>query len=92
MDYIVTFFLPIPSTEPRTRARSELLNVPLVPPRVKFYTALPVAIDGSYFAQGVFLSHVDCTWSYCQTEPTWWVPCWPSFCLLLSLFVIFRWV
>jgi hypothetical protein len=26
----------------RTRARFELVNVPLLPPRVEFYTALPV--------------------------------------------------
>ena len=43
MDYTVTYFLPIPSTERRTRARSELLNVSLVSPRVEFYTALPVS-------------------------------------------------
>ena len=42
------YFLPIPSTVPRTRARSELLNVSLVPPRVEFYTALPVSIVGRY--------------------------------------------
>ena len=43
MDYTVTYLLPIPSTERRTRARSELLNVSLVSPRVEFYTALPVS-------------------------------------------------
>ena len=42
--YTVTYFLPIPSTVPRTRARSELLNVSLVLPRVEFHTALPVLI------------------------------------------------
>ena len=48
VDYTITYFLPIPSTVPRTRARSELLNVSLVPPRVEFYTALPVSIVGRY--------------------------------------------
>ena len=48
VDYTITYFLPIPSTVPRTRARSELLNVSLVPPRVEFYTALPVSIVGCY--------------------------------------------
>ena len=43
MDYTVTYFLPTPSTERRTRVRSELLNVSLVSPRVEFYTALPVS-------------------------------------------------
>ena len=43
MDYTITYFLPIPSTERRTRARSELLNVFLMSSRVKFYTALPVS-------------------------------------------------
>ena len=48
VDYTVTYFLPIPSTVPCTRARSELLNVSLVSPRVEFYTALPVSIVGRY--------------------------------------------
>ena len=48
VDYTITYFLPIPSTVPCTRARSELLNVSLVPPRVEFYTALPVSIVGRY--------------------------------------------
>jgi hypothetical protein len=88
VDYTVTYFLPIPSILPRTKTRSELLNVSLVPPRVKFYTALPVSIVGSYFAQGVF-SHVDYTWSYSQTEPTLF-PCLPSFCQLIIAFRRFR--
>ena len=44
MDYTVTYVLSIPSTEHRTRVRSELLNVSLTSPRVKFYTALPVSL------------------------------------------------
>ena len=48
MDYTVTYFLPIPSTDHHTRARSELLNVSLVSPRFKFYTALPVSFDQVY--------------------------------------------
>ena len=44
MDYTVTYFLSIPSTEHRTRARSELLNISLVSPRVEFCTALPVSL------------------------------------------------
>ena len=44
MDYTVTYVLSIPSTERRTRVRSELLNVSLTSPRVKFYTALPVSL------------------------------------------------
>ena len=48
VDYTVTYFLPIPSTVLGTRARSELLNVSLVLPRLEFYTALPALIDGRY--------------------------------------------
>ena len=48
VDYTVTYFLPIPSTVLGTRARSELLNVSLVLPRLEFYTALPAFIDGRY--------------------------------------------
>ena len=47
MDYTITYFLPIPSIEHRTRARSKLLNTSLVSPP-KFYTALPVSFVGSY--------------------------------------------
>lgn len=36
---------PVPSTECRTRARSELLNVSIVSPRVKFYTGISVPIS-----------------------------------------------
>jgi hypothetical protein len=77
-----------PALLPCARARSELLNISLVPPRVEFYTALHVSIVGSYFAQGVF-SHVDYTWSYSQTKPTLWVPCLPSFCQLIIAFLSF---
>ena len=48
MDYTITYFLPVPSIEHRTRARSELLNTSLVSPRAKFYTALSVSFVGSY--------------------------------------------
>ena len=49
VDYTITYFLPIPSTVPRTRARCELLErLSRVPPRVEFYTALPVSIVGRY--------------------------------------------
>jgi hypothetical protein len=34
-----------PAFLPSTRAKSKLLNVAFVPPRVKFYTALPVALE-----------------------------------------------
>jgi hypothetical protein len=73
-----------PASLPRIRARSELFNVSVVPPYVKFYTALPVSIVGSYFAQGIF-SHVDYMWSYSLTEPTWRIPCLP-----LLLIIAFR--
>ena len=36
VDYTATYFLPIPSTVPCTRARSELLNISIVSPRVEF--------------------------------------------------------
>ena len=44
VNYTVTYFLLIPSTVPRTRARSELLNFSLVLPHVEFHTALLVSI------------------------------------------------
>ena len=46
--YNHSYSLPIPSTDHRTRVRSDLLNVSLVSPRVRFYTALPVLIVGCY--------------------------------------------
>jgi len=63
MAYTTTYFLLIPSTERHTRAIFRLLNVSLVSPCVKLYTALPVLIIGSYLAQGV-LSRINCTWTY----------------------------
>jgi len=42
MGYTITYFLFILSTEPHTRARSELFIVSLVSPRVNLYTALLV--------------------------------------------------
>lgn len=40
MDYTVTYFFPIHSTEYCIRARSEMVNVP---PRFEPYTTLPVS-------------------------------------------------
>lgn len=57
MNYIITYFFLIPSTDRRTRARSKLFNTSLASPCVKFYTVLPVSIVGKYFAQWP-LSHI----------------------------------
>ena len=69
VDYTITYFLPIPSTVPRTRARSELLNVSLVPPRVEFYTALLYRLLAA--TNSGSLLPFDYTWILLsQTEPT----------------------
>lgn len=48
MDYTIICFLPIPSTERRTRERSELLNVSLVSPQVEFHIILQTLAIGCY--------------------------------------------
>ena len=53
-DYAITF-LPISSTEPRTSSRFELLNVSLLSPHDKIYTALPVLIADCYISSGSFI-------------------------------------
>lgn len=47
MDPTITYFLPIPTTERHTKTRSELLNTPFVPTRIKAYTRLPVSTVGN---------------------------------------------
>lgn len=48
MDYTITYFRPIPSTGYCTKAKSELVNIPLVSPPVNFYTLLPVSIHVAF--------------------------------------------
>lgn len=79
MNCTVAYFLSISRTDRRTRARSELLNVSLVSSHVKVYTALPVLIVGSCFAQGV-LPYADLyAGLLSQTKHIGWVSFWPSF-------------
>ena len=47
VDYTITYFLPIPSTV-LAMERDLSRSTSLVPPRVEFYTALPVSIVGRY--------------------------------------------
>ena len=44
IDYTIAYVFPLANIECRTRARSELLNVSIVSPRVKFYTVIHVPI------------------------------------------------
>lgn len=46
MGHKLTYFIPSPNTESRTRARPELLNISFVLSCIKFYTAQLVSIVG----------------------------------------------
>lgn len=81
--YNHSYFLPIPSTNHRTRVRSDLLNVSLVSPRVRFYTALPVLIVGCYLLSR---SSLPCRLYVNYLPQT--VPWWPSLCQMVLLFVV----
>lgn len=88
MDWTITYFLLIPSTEPRTKARSELPNVPLVSPHAKIYTALPVSIVCSYSDQWVLSLRLYVI-LLLQAEPTDWVPWLPVLCQFICCFLSF---
>ena len=63
VDYTITYFLPIPSTVPRTRARSELLNVSLVPPPCRVLYSSTCIDCWPLLTQGVY-SHLTIRGSY----------------------------
>lgn len=68
-NYTYIYFVPIPSTEPYTRPRSELPSFYFVSSCIKFYTALFVLIADSYLAY-VVIFHVNCTQAY-SPRPNW---------------------
>ena len=76
IDYTVTYFLSIPSTEFCARVRSELLNFFFVSPRVKFLYNSICIVCWQLLCSRRALSCVDYTKNLLsQTELISWVPC-----------------